>query len=48
MLKTAALGRMCTIVKRQKSALAYLEEVRQHLSRLPSIGSVEYFFEISV
>jgi len=37
MLKTAALGRMCTIVKRQKSALAYLEEVRQHLSRLPSI-----------
>ena len=28
---------MCTIVKRQKSALAYLEEVRQHLSRLPSI-----------
>merc|ERR1719443_2904606 len=28
---------MCTIVKRQKPALEYLEEVRQHLSRLPSI-----------
>ena len=28
---------MCTIIKRQKSALEYLEEVRQHLSRLPSI-----------
>jgi len=37
LLKTAALGRMCTIIKRQKSALEYLEEVRQHLSRLPSI-----------
>merc|ERR1712002_946648 len=37
LLKTAALGRMCTIVKRQKPALEYLEEVRQHLSRLPSI-----------
>lgn len=37
LLKTAALGRMCTIIKRQKSNLDYLEEVRQHLSRLPSI-----------
>lgn len=37
LLKTAALGRMCTIIKRQKAALEYLEEVRQHLSRLPSI-----------
>lgn len=37
-LKRAALGRMATIVKGQKSSLAYLEEVRQHLSRLPSIG----------
>ncbi|KAK5889532.1 hypothetical protein CesoFtcFv8_015528 [Champsocephalus esox] len=36
-LKRAALGRMCTIVKRQKSSLEYLEQVRQHLSRLPSI-----------
>lgn len=36
-LKTAALGRMCTIMRRQTSSLAYLEQVRQHLSRLPSI-----------
>uniref|UniRef100_A0A3Q3QQT7 Nucleolar GTP-binding protein 1 n=1 Tax=Monopterus albus TaxID=43700 RepID=A0A3Q3QQT7_MONAL len=36
-LKRAALGRMCTIVKRQKSSLEYLEQVRQHLSRLPTI-----------
>ncbi|KAK6180819.1 hypothetical protein SNE40_008803 [Patella caerulea] len=36
-LKRAALGRMCTIMKRQKQSLEYLEEVRQHLSRLPSI-----------
>jgi nucleolar GTP-binding protein len=28
---------MCTIVKRQAQSLQYLEEVRQHLSRLPSI-----------
>eukprot|EP00730_Choanoeca_flexa_P018460 TRINITY_DN8977_c0_g1_i3.p1 TRINITY_DN8977_c0_g1~~TRINITY_DN8977_c0_g1_i3.p1 ORF type:complete len:683 (+),score=173.72 TRINITY_DN8977_c0_g1_i3:66-2051(+) len=36
-LKRAALGRMCTIMKRQGSSLAYLEQVRQHLARLPSI-----------
>ena len=36
-LKRAALGRMCTIIKKQKSSLEYLEQVRQHLSRLPSI-----------
>lgn len=36
-LKRAALGRMATIMKRQKSSLAYLEQVRQHLSRLPCI-----------
>ena len=36
-LKKAALGRMCTLMKRQQSSLAYLEQVRQHLSRLPSI-----------
>ena len=36
-LKRAALGRMCTLLSRQKKNLAYLEEVRQHLSRLPSI-----------
>ena len=28
---------MCTILKRQAQSLAYLEQVRQHLSRLPSI-----------
>uniref|UniRef100_A0A8C8MJM4 Nucleolar GTP-binding protein 1 n=1 Tax=Oncorhynchus tshawytscha TaxID=74940 RepID=A0A8C8MJM4_ONCTS len=36
-LKRAALGRMCTIMKRQKQSLEYLEQVRQHLSRLPTI-----------
>ncbi|XP_064615993.1 GTP-binding protein 4-like [Liolophura sinensis] len=36
-LKRAALGRMCTIMKHQKQSLEYLEQVRQHLSRLPSI-----------
>lgn len=36
-LKRAALGRMATIVKRQTQSLQYLEQVRQHLSRLPSI-----------
>ena len=28
---------MCTIVKRQAQSLEYLEQVRQHLGRLPSI-----------
>ena len=28
---------MVTIMKRQKQSLAYLEQVRQHLARLPSI-----------
>ena len=36
-LKRAALGRMMTVVKRQRASLAYLEEVRKHLGRLPSI-----------
>ncbi|QLG74944.1 hypothetical protein HG535_0H02710 [Zygotorulaspora mrakii] len=36
-LKRAALGRMATIVKKLKDPLAYLEQVRQHLGRLPSI-----------
>ncbi|KAF3777573.1 Nucleolar GTP-binding protein 1 [Nymphaea thermarum] len=36
-LKVAALGRMCTIVKRISPSLAYLEQVRQHMARLPSI-----------
>ncbi|KAJ4359862.1 Nucleolar GTP-binding protein 1 [Didymosphaeria variabile] len=36
-LKRAALGRMATICKRLKDPLVYLEQVRQHLGRLPSI-----------
>nr|CAD7257489.1 unnamed protein product [Timema shepardi] len=36
-LKKAALGRMATIMKRQGPNLQYLEQVRQHLARLPSI-----------
>jgi len=36
-LKRAALGRMCTLMKKQAPSLAYLEQVRQHLARLPSI-----------
>jgi len=36
-LKKAALGRMITIMRRQNQSLQYLEQVRQHLSRLPSI-----------
>mmetsp|Transcript_13757 Transcript_13757/g.26670 ORF Transcript_13757/g.26670 Transcript_13757/m.26670 type:complete len:662 (-) Transcript_13757:225-2210(-) len=36
-LKRAALGRMATLMKKHKSSLGYLEEVRKHLSRLPSI-----------
>ncbi len=30
--------RMCTILKKQGPSLGYLEEVRKHLSRLPSIN----------
>ncbi|CAB3409019.1 unnamed protein product [Caenorhabditis bovis] len=37
MLKRAALGRMVKLLKRNKSSFEYLEQVRQHLSRLPSI-----------
>lgn len=36
-LKRSAMGRMATIIKRQKDPLAYLEQVRQHISRLPAI-----------
>lgn len=36
-LKRAALGRMATITRRLKDSLVYLEQVRQHLGRLPSI-----------
>lgn len=37
LLKKAALGRMATVMKRQNQSLQYLEQVRQHMSRLPSI-----------
>jgi nucleolar GTP-binding protein len=37
-LKRAALGRMATIAKKLSTSLAYLERVRQHLSRLPAIN----------
>jgi nucleolar GTP-binding protein len=37
MLKRAALGRMVTSLKKLKSTLGYLEEVRKHLARMPSI-----------
>lgn len=36
-LKRAALGRMCTVIKKLKAALGYLEEVRKHISRLPAL-----------
>lgn len=36
-MKKAALGRMATVMKRQGTNLTYLEQVRQHLSRLPTI-----------
>lgn len=36
-LKRAALGRMATACKKLGSALTYLEKVRRHMSRLPSI-----------
>lgn len=41
MLKKAALGRMATITKKLTSSLAFLEEVRKHLARLPSINPFE-------
>lgn len=36
-LKRAALGRMVTIMKGQAKNLLYLEEIRQHINRLPTI-----------
>jgi nucleolar GTP-binding protein len=36
-LKRAALGRMCTVLKKLKASLGYLEEVRKHISRLPAL-----------
>eukprot|EP00923_Selenidium_pygospionis_P032144 GHVN01056798.1.p1 GENE.GHVN01056798.1~~GHVN01056798.1.p1 ORF type:complete len:696 (-),score=107.28 GHVN01056798.1:2989-5076(-) len=38
MLKRAALGRLATSMKKLQGSLVYLEEVRQHLSRLPQIN----------
>lgn len=32
---------MCTILKKLTSSLNYLEEVRKHLSRLPTINPFE-------
>lgn len=40
-LKKACLGRICTIIKKLNSSLNYLEEVRKHLARLPSINPFE-------
>ncbi|EGS21125.1 nucleolar GTP-binding protein 1-like protein [Thermochaetoides thermophila DSM 1495] len=37
-LKRAALGRMATLIKRLKDPLIYLDQVRQHLARLPDIN----------
>ena len=37
-LKRAAMGRMCTMLRKINSSLNYLEEVRKHLGRLPSIN----------
>jgi len=36
-LKRAALGRMMKVIKKNASSFAYLDEVRQHMARLPSI-----------
>eukprot|EP00759_Apiculatamorpha_spiralis_P019098 PhF_6_TR25294/c0_g1_i2/m.34908/K06943/NOG1; nucleolar GTP-binding protein len=36
-VKRAALGRMATVLRKLGPTLSYLEQVRQHLSRLPSI-----------
>ncbi|CAN6694948.1 unnamed protein product [Malus baccata var. baccata] len=36
-VEVAALGRMCTVIKRIDPSLAYLEQIRQHVARLPSI-----------
>ncbi|CAM8933844.1 unnamed protein product [Rhodiola kirilowii] len=41
-LKVASLGRMCTVIKRIGPSLAYLEQIRQHMVRLPSIDQTAY------
>lgn len=38
-LKTAAIGRTCTSIKRMGVSLSYLEQIRQHMSRLPNIDT---------
>jgi len=38
MLKRAGLGRMCTAIKKLQASLLYLEEIRQHMARLPQIN----------
>ena len=38
MLKRAGLGRMCTAIKKLQASLQYLEEIRQHMARLPQIN----------
>lgn len=47
MLKRAALGRMVKLLKHQKSSFDYLEQVRQHLSRLPTIDPNTRYGEIA-
>jgi nucleolar GTP-binding protein len=37
-LKRAGLGRMCTAAQKLKASLNFLEEVRQHMSRLPAVN----------
>ena len=40
-LKHAALGRMCTVMKKLNASLCYLEEVRKHMNRLPAIDPTD-------
>ncbi|RVD92617.1 NOG1 nucleolar GTP-binding [Tubulinosema ratisbonensis] len=40
-LKKAALGKMASALKKLTSSLEYLEEVRQHLSRIPTIDTTK-------
>ena len=37
-IKVAAFGRMTKLISQQKETLEYLESVRQHITRLPSIN----------
>ena len=41
MLKRAALGRMCTAIRKLTNSLNYLDEVRKHLARMPAINPFE-------